>query len=112
MIVSAKWDYVQRRSADFGLKRVEKPTRISPHYLFVVIDNVNMKRNLCDRAAMTMSGYSSSPSKIVHEVYYGRCIAHMLGSLDWGVTIMLYCTRMYLLIGLLGKLTYRDLLFI
>ena len=106
MIVSAKWGYVQRRSADFvGMKRVEKPTRISPHYLFVVIDNVNMKGTLCDRAAMTMSGYSSSPSKIVHEVYYGRCIAHMLGSLDWGVTIMLYCTRMYLLIGLLGKLT-------
>ena len=106
MIVSAKWDYVQRRSADFvGLKRVEKPTRISPHYLFVVIDNVNMKETLCDRAAMTMSGYSSSPSKIVHEVYYGRCIALMLGSLVWGSTIMLYCSRMYLLIGLLGKLT-------
>ena len=68
MIVSGKWDSVPRRSADIvGLKMVEKPTWINPHYLFVVIDNVNIK-NVCDRPAMTMSGYSSSPSKIVHEV--------------------------------------------
>ena len=67
--VSAKWDSVQRRSVDLVVRRVEEPIRIDPHYLFVVIDNVSIK-NLCDRAAMTMSGYSSSPSKIVHEVPY------------------------------------------
>ena len=67
--------------------------------LSIVIDNVNIK-NLCDRVAMTMSGYSSSPSKIVHEVSYVRCVAHMLGSLDRGSTIMLYFMPIYLIIGL------------
>ena len=59
-----------------------------------------ISKNLCDRAAKTMSGYSSSPSKIVHEVSYVRCVADMQGSLDRGSTIMLYFMRIYLIIGL------------
>ena len=69
MIVSAKWDLVQRRSIDLAVIEKGGETHPDQPSLSIVIDNVNIK-NLCDRVAMTMSGYSSSPSKIVHEVSY------------------------------------------
>ena len=99
MIVSEKWDFVQRRSADLAVFEKGGETHPDQPSLSIVIDNVTIK-NLCDRVAMTMSGYSSSPSKILHELPYVRCVAHMLGSLDRGSTIMLYFMRIYLISGL------------